>query len=180
MANLLQNIRDEAGGFRDAFAAAPEPPLGWDVFGGRRALHKLGWLLLREHTAPRELALAVLVGVMIGATPFYLFHTALVLLLAFAFRLNKLAVWIASNVSFPVVAPFLTFASVQVGHLILEGGWLPLTLAGVRELYATRGPVGFGVDLWLAWLVGCVPVGLALGSLFASITYGVARSRRSE
>ena len=178
--NPLTNIRDEARGFREALEHAPEPQLSWDVLGGRRVLHKLGWLLLREHTSPRKLGLAVLIGVMVGASPFYLLHTALVLLFAFMFRLNKLAVWVASNVSFPVIAPFLTFVSVQVGHLLLQGEPLPLTMEGARELFAQRGAFALGVDLWFAWLVGSLPVGAVLGAVLGGITWAIARSRNSE
>ena len=178
MANLMIAIREEARVFQAALAEAPEPDLAWDVLGARSLMRRLIWLLLREHTEPRSLALAVFVGVMIGASPFYLLHTALVLLVAFSLRLNKLAVWIASNVSFPLVAPALVFASAQVGHWILHRRWLPLTVSGVRELLAGQGAMQLGIDLWLDWLVGCVPVGAALGASLAGLTYTVASSRQ--
>lgn len=177
MRNPFASIGEEARGFRAALEAAPEPELGWDVVGARRLMHKLFWLLIREHTEPASLGFAVFVGVLIGSSPFYLFHTGLVLLAAFALRLNKLAVWIASNVSFPLVAPFLIFGSVQTGHMILHGEWLPLTLEGAREMATGKGFFQLGLDLWLDWLVGGLPVGGALGTVLGLITFQVARAR---
>jgi len=178
MNNPLRSIRQEAQAFRTALAEAPEPSLPWDVLGARRLMRRLGWLLMREHTEPGRLALAVLVGVMIGASPFYGLHTALVLLFAFGLRLNKLAVWIASNVSLPFIAPLLIFVSVQIGHVAMEGAWLPLTLDGARAMASREGVFALGIDLWLNWLVGSVPVGVVLGSLLAGVTYRVALARQ--
>ena len=177
MRNPFIGIGEEARSFRAALKAAPEPEIGWDVLGTRRLMRKLFWLLLREHTEPSKLGVAVFVGVLIGSSPFYLLHTALVLLAAFALRLNKLAVWIASNVSFPLVAPFLVFVSVQVGHMILHGEWLPLTLEGAREMTTGRGFLRLGIDLWVAWFVGSLPVGSGLGAILGFITFRVARAR---
>jgi len=171
------NVRAEAEGFAAAYEAAPEPEIAWDVLGVRRMLRKLGHLLLREHTEPRSLGVAVFVGVMIGASPFYIFHTLLVLVFAFALRLNKLAVWVASNISMPLFAPPLTFASMQVGNYLMKGVWLPLTVAGMKDLLASLGGFELGLDLWLAWLVGSLPVGAALGTGFGTVTWWVARAR---
>lgn len=171
------NVRAEAEGFAEAYAAAPEPEIGWDVFGARRMMRKLGHLLLREHTEPRALALAVFVGVMIGASPFYIFHTLLVLVFAFALRLNKLAVWVASNISMPLFAPPLTLASMQVGNYLMKGVWLPLTVAGMKDLLASLGGFELGLDLWIAWLVGSLPVGAVLGAMLGGATWWVARER---
>jgi uncharacterized protein (DUF2062 family) len=180
MTNPLVAMREEAREFREALASAPAKAPPWDVLGARMLMRRLGWLLMREHTEPGRLALAVFVGVMIGSSPFYLLHTGLVLLAAFALRLNKLAVWIASNVSFPLVAPLLVFASVQTGHALLHGEWLPLTLAGARDLIRGRGALELGLDLWFDWLVGCVPVGAALGAVLAGLTWRVAVARAAR
>ena len=175
--SLFSRIAEEARGFRAAYEGAPEPQVTRDVLGLRRMMRKLGWLLLREHVEPRRLAAAVFVGVMIGASPFYLLHTALVLLFAFALRLNKLAVWVASNVSLPFLAPFLTFVSMQLGHGMLHGSWLPVTLAGIRAAAEEGGALRFGAHLWGYWLLGSPITGGVLGAVLAGLTYAAALRR---
>lgn len=174
---MFQRIKEEGRAFQEALASAPVEPVQPDLWGMRHLMRRLGWLLLREHTEPRQLGLAVLVGVMIGASPFYLFHTALVLLVAFTFGLNKLAVWIASNVSLPIFAPFLTFVSMQAGHRFRFGEWLPLTIPGMRERLANGGAMELGIDLWFDWLIGSIPVGAVLGAALGGVTWVVAKGR---
>ena len=165
----LDALRAEAAEFRAAVAAAPEPTIGWDVLGLRRWGHKAWWRLLRVHVEPPRLALAVFVGVIIGTSPFFGLHLVLCLLAAFTLRLNKLAVWLAANVSLPFFAPFLAFASAQVGHFLLHGRWSNLDLASLEE-------AGLRGLLWL-WILGFPFVGAALGAVMAAIVWRLAELR---
>ncbi len=102
------------------------------------------------------MAAAIFLGVLIGCSPFYGFHVVLCLVLAFAFRLNKLVVWLGSNVSLPVFAPFLTFLSVQCGYLMLHGELAEVTVETIRKTGA--------LELFWYWTVGFLPVGSLLGA----------------
>ena len=168
---ILHNLRAEATEFRAAVASAPEPQLGWDLWGLRRYLYKVWYRLVHEHAEPWRIGLAVFVGVIIGTSPFFGFHLAICLVAAMALRLNKLTMWLAANVSLPIFAPFLAFASAQVGHLMLHGRWAGLTLAQVRTepLEAVR---------W--WLVGFPAVGAVLGLVLAGVVYRVATLRQTR
>ncbi len=166
---LLDNLRAEAAEFRAAVDSAPSPQLGWDVLGLRSYLHKVWWRLVHEHAEPRRIAIAVFVGVIIGSSPFFGFHLILCILIALALRLNKLTMWLAANVSLPVFAPFLAFASAHVGHLLLHGTLAPLTLAQVRAA---------PLDVLGWWVVGFPIVGALLGVVLAAIVYRVASSRQ--
>lgn len=167
---LLDNLRSEAAEFRAAVASAPEPELGWDIAGLRRYLHKVWYRLVHEHAEPRRIAVAVFLGVIIGTSPFFGLHLVLCIVLAMAFRLNKLTMWLAANVSLPIFAPFLAFASAQVGFFVLNGQFAAVTLAQVKE-----DPLA--MVTW--WLVGFPFVGAALGLVLAGIVYRVARARQA-
>lgn len=173
-------MTEEAQAFRDALDAAPEPNLRRDLWGIRRLLHRLAWVLWHEKTAPRELGAAVFVGVMIGCSPFYGLHTFLVLALGVILRLNKIVMWVASNVSLPFIAPFIAFASMQVGHVLVHREPLPMTLEGARALAASASIVEVGLGLWLDWLAGSAFVGAAIGVALAVPTWWLARRREAR
>ena len=116
-------------------------------------------MLRNEHSSPPRMAVAIFLGVLIGCSPFYGFHVILCLVLAFVFRLNKLVVWLGSNVSLPIFAPFLTFLSIQCGHLMIHGELADVTLEAIRETGA--------LELFWYWTVGFLPVGTLLGLAFA-------------
>ncbi len=174
MAGLLSNVRAEAAEFRAALAEAPDPDLRWDLFGVRSLAHRAWWRLLREHAEPAELGWAVFAGVMIGLSPLYGTHVIMALGVAMAFRLNKLAIWLATNVSFPVLSPFFAFVSCQLGHLVLHGKLMSMGLAGFRERIGWE----LARELFVYWMVGFPIQGLFVGSLLGWLTYRVARRRR--
>ena len=162
---LASLFRNELSELKGALQKAPEPELRWDFLRARRTLLKVWWALKNEHSSPREMALAVCVGVVIGSSPLYGFHVVLCLFVAFAFRLNKLVVWLGSNVSLPIFAPFLAYLSIQCAHLMLHGSLADVSLTALRE--------DGGLDLigkWVGyWFVGFLPVGAVLGLLFAML-----------
>jgi len=156
---LISRFREELDGLKGALARAPEPELSWDFMGSRRTLVRVWWALKQEHSTPARMAVAVFVGVLIGTSPFYGFHVILCLLVAFLFRLNKLVVWLGSNVSLPMIAPFLAFFSIQCGHLMIHGRLSEVSLDVIQR----DGATGL---LWY-WVLGFLPVGAVLGLVFA-------------
>ena len=175
----LRFFSEEARTFNEALDAAPAPELTRDLWGIRTLLYKLGWLLWHEKTSPRHLAAAVFLGVFVGCSPFYGLHSVLVLALGFVLRLNKIVIWVASNVSLPFIAPFIAFASMHVGHWVLYRRPLPMTLQGARDIASSGSIVEAGVSLWLYWLVGSLFVGSVLGVVLAATTYVIAKRREA-
>jgi uncharacterized protein (DUF2062 family) len=173
---LLDNARQEGRDFKSALDEAPDFGYRWDVFGVRRILRATWWRLLREHIEPRELAIAVFLGVFIGLSPFYGTHVIAALSFAVLFRLNKLAIWLATNVSFPVISPFFAFISCQLGHLAIEGRPLYLGFSDFVE----RDPLDLVKELFLYWTVGFPIQGMILGPILAAVTYRVARNRQER
>jgi uncharacterized protein (TIGR03546 family) len=84
--------------------------------GFRRQLNKLAAL----NNTPPEIAWGAAIGVFIGITPLYGFHTILVLICAILVpRTNKIAILAGSNISLPVTAPFISWLGYQIGRMIL-------------------------------------------------------------
>ena len=106
---------------------------------------------------------AVTLGVFVGCTPFYGFHWLLAIIFADIFRVNRLKLYLASNISNPIVLPILVFAEIQVGTWLRRGRFYPLSLEAVREL----DPWLFGLEL----ITGSLLIGVTLGMTLGGITY---------
>lgn len=74
--------------------------------------------LLGHSDSPTKKALSISLGVFIGLTPLWGFHTFLVLFLAVVLRLNKTIAFAFSNVSIPPFIPFIIYASIKIGQFV--------------------------------------------------------------
>jgi uncharacterized protein (DUF2062 family) len=142
----------------------------------RRRVREAIRRVLAEHATPSELALSVAVGVFVACTPFYGLQTFLALGLAWVLRVNRVAAVLAAQVSIPPVAPFLVFASVQLGEHVLHGHFLAMDLATLRAQTIPQ----IGATLFTAWLLGGCLLGCVLGALLGAVTFVLARGRRRE
>lgn len=75
---------------------------------------------LGSNDSPKKKALSIALGVFIGLSPFWGFHTFLILFLAVTFRLNKVIAFASSNVSLPPFIPFVVLAGLKTGSIILN------------------------------------------------------------
>jgi uncharacterized protein (DUF2062 family)/SAM-dependent methyltransferase len=112
--------------------------------------------------AGRESA-AIGLGVFIGCSPFYGLHLAICILVGWLFRLNRLKLYLAANVSNPLMAPILILTELQAGAWIRRGEMHGLTLVTAR----TIDPWVFGADV----LIGSLVVGALLGGAAALATW---------
>src|SRR5688572_3848594 len=130
----------------------------------RRTFHDLR---VEGSGAGREAA-AIGLGMFLGCLPFYGFHLLLCWLLGSLFRLNRLKVYLAANISNPFVAPWLLLAELQTGAWLRHGAFQSLA---PRALSAAGLDVVF-VDL----LTGSLVIGTTLAAIAASATYALLRS----
>jgi uncharacterized protein (DUF2062 family)/SAM-dependent methyltransferase len=119
----------------------------------------------------RETA-AIGVGVFIGCLPFYGFHLALCWVVGTIFRLNRLKVYLAANISNPLLAPWLLFTELQIGAWLRHGRFQAITLSAIRE----TGAVAVGADL----LIGSLVLGAVLAIGAAAATYFMVRSSPAD
>ena len=75
---------------------------------------------LGSQDSPTKKALSIALGVFIGLSPFWGFHTIIVIFLAIVLRLNKAIAFAFSNVSLPPFIPFVLYASSKMGQLVLD------------------------------------------------------------
>lgn len=131
--------------------------------------------LLHEHASPARLAAAVLVGCIVGTSPFLGLHFPICLALAFLLRLNKIVVYAAANISIAPLAPLLAFTSAQIGSQLLYARWLPFTV----DEFRARTLRDLATTFFTTWLVGGVALGAAIGVVGATAVY-VALARRKK
>lgn len=113
--------------------------------------------LIKTHGSPIELSLALGLGVAVGCTPFYGFHTLIAIALAFVFRLNVVIMWLGTHVSTPILAPFLILLEEKVGQYMLH----PSPDTGMQTELSR-------------WLAGSAVVSVVMGVLTMVVTFVIA------
>lgn len=126
------------------------------------------WYLrvMRQKSTPKQLASALALGMFIGALPIIPLQSVIVIFLAFVFKLNKLAAWMATNYSNAVtMAPFYYFLF-KVGSLVVpyDGASLDLNHLEMMEIIES------GWDLYFVMFAG----GLLFGIPATILTYFVS------
>jgi uncharacterized protein (DUF2062 family) len=133
----------------------------------RSRLRRMVYDVRTEGSGPRAEAAAVALGIFIGCLPVYGLHLLLCVGVGTVFGLNRLKMYLAANISNPVMAPWLLLAEVQAGAFIRRGAIHDLTLQTVT----TTGVSVFAGDV----LAGSLVVGVVLGALGAWGMYLLAR-----
>jgi uncharacterized protein (DUF2062 family) len=142
------------------------------MFEWRDRLRRAFYELRLEGEGRGREAAALGLGVFIGCTPFYGFHLLLCWIAGWALRLNRLKLYLASNISNPLFSPFLLFAELQTGAWLRRHDLHDLTLAAIRH----TSPWTFGLDL----LAGSLAVGAILGLSVAAATLATGGMRETD
>ena len=108
----------------------------------RKELARQAWRRLRGgELTPWRAALSVGVGLVIGMTPAFGLHWLIVIAVCVPLRLDTGVAYLAANISMPFIAPFITFAEVETGALLLHGRFMaiePERPEGRRHRHAGR------------------------------------------
>lgn len=136
----------------------------------REALPELLYELRTEKGSPARHGVAVGLGAFIGFLPLYGLHLPLCLGAAHLVRVNRLLCYLAAYVNNPLTAPWITLAEIEVGHYLLEGEAIPLTLDAARE--ASLWELGAGL------MVGSVVLAAAAGLLGGLATFAWLHATR--
>ncbi|MCP4638952.1 MAG: DUF2062 domain-containing protein [bacterium] len=137
---------------------------------GSFARRAYGWVreTIAHHMKPWRFAFSVGVGVCCGILPFWGFQMAAAVLAAHVLKLSKPVALAASNISFPAAIPFILYASLLTGRLILTG----------HIDYALH-PSGLGIDaIWsfaAEYLLGAVVLAPVMGVVTGAGSYVFAR-----
>jgi uncharacterized protein (DUF2062 family)/SAM-dependent methyltransferase len=128
--------------------------------------------LRTEGSGPGRDAVAVGLGVFIGSLPFYGFHLLICIAAGSLLRLNRVKLYLAANISNPLMAPFLILAELQTGSIVRRGELRPLTLEAVKQI----DPWSLGADI----LIGAAIVGALLGAALGSATWALTRDQGED
>ncbi len=112
--------------------------------------------LLRTHRSPPEVAIGLGIGVFLGCTPFFGFHTLLAAGVSVLFRLNFVVLWIGTHVSTPLLAPLLIMSEIYIGRT-----WLHAGESGGAKLQ------------FFEWIEGSAILGVGLGVATTLVTLAV-------
>lgn len=132
----------------------------------RQRLRRIFYDLRTEASGPGRDAAALGVGILIGCVPVYGFHLVMVWFIGWLLRLNRLKMYVASNISNPLFSPVLLFAELQAGAWMRRQDFHDLSLSAIR----TTNVWTYGGDL----LLGSVIVGTTLGLGVAAVTYATS------
>jgi len=127
---------------------------------------------------PHHIAMGMALGVFVGVTPTFPFHTAIALFLAFVFRGSKPAAVIGVWFGNPLTMPFFYLGSYMIGTFLLGYS----TFFDIKDESIT-GLLELGLDTTLALLTGGVILGIppALGTYFiVRKSFDVIRARREK
>ena len=73
---------------------------------------------LANQDSPKKKALSIALGVFLGLSPLWGFHTVIVIFLAILLKLNKVIAFVFSNISLPPFIPFVLMLSLKVGDWV--------------------------------------------------------------
>lgn len=133
-----------------------------------RRVTRLTALLHRVRTeggSPGRQAMAIAVGLFIGALPLVGLHLALCVAVGRLFKLNLPKVYLAANISNPFIAPFLFGAEIQLGAWLRTGHiYTPSIVDQIRLR-------GLAIDI----TIGSLLLGVVLAAAGGLLTYMVVR-----
>ena len=116
-----------------------------------------------EHTSPFWLAMAVWLGIFMGALPLLAVHTIAIIYVAHRLHMNKVAAVAASQFCMPPVVPVLCMQTgyyLRKGELLVDFSWQPWLLQLHERLWE--------------WFIGSLVLGPLLGAIGGTIMYWTA------
>jgi uncharacterized protein (DUF2062 family) len=136
---------------------------------------KVATVLLTEKLDPSRAAAAVFLGIFIGITPIYGFHTLAAVGVALLFRLNKPLTVAGTFISNPLLQPFIVFSSVELGCLLRNGSFQPLSLSDLA-----KASTHLSREQLFIWIIGSLALGILVGGVGAAATAVVVHLHRKS
>jgi uncharacterized protein (DUF2062 family) len=132
--------------------------------------------LMRGHRSPRDIALALAIGVWIGVSPLWGLHTILAVALSVLFRLNTPAVLLGTMISNPWLAPLIILVSLEVGVFLTRNDATLLSLEQIRRFLSSPSWDTAYREILLPYIVGSLLLSTAAALLTFWIALRVAQS----
>ena len=129
------------------------------IKGWKRFFHEH---ILQANGSNKTKALSISCGLLVGVTPFYGFHTFIILFLASVFRLNKLISFLFTRISIPPLFPIIVSMALFLGSPFVQNP---------SEQNASVFSVEFLKAHAYQYLIGTVILGLGLAIFGGVIAY---------
>ena len=132
---------------------------------------------MRQHNEnPGKVSAALGFGIFMGIVPIWGFQMLTAVFLAQLFRLNKILVLVASNISIPPAIPFIIYFSYKTGGFVLgtQGTLTRETVAYLKDrimtghFYETLNELGYNL---YQYVIGSLALGLAMGLTVFVVSY---------
>lgn len=131
------------------------------------------WRRLRGgELTPGRAAASIAIGLAIGVTPLWGLHWAFVLAVCVPLKLDAAVAFLASNVSLPFIAPFLSLAEIEIGAWARTGRGVAIDAAELRA----HGVGAFVAELAIGTAI-FAPIVAAVGG---AIAYALVAWRASK
>jgi uncharacterized protein (DUF2062 family) len=135
------------------------------------------WLsVVREESSPARLGAAVALGVFWGCVPAWGVQLILTVATAKLLKLNRLVAFTAGHIGAPPMTPFLIFGSVELGHLLVHGSWVTLSVDAVREMSTSEIFARFAI----AYFVGGTVIGIVVAAIAGPLVASLIRRSRER
>lgn len=129
---------------------------------------------------PFKISIAMGFGIFMGITPIWGFQMLVAVLLAHAFKLNKVLVLAFSNISLPPVIPFIIYLSYKIGGLFFDDSveFNMETLSYLKQeivnghFYKTLNEFGYSM---LQYITGSLVLALLAGFSTFLISYAIIK-----
>ena len=129
----------------------------------RNRLRRFAFRMRTEGSGRARETAAVASGVFVGCLPLYGFHLLICGAIGTIFKLNRLKMYLAANISNPITAPMLLFLEVEAGAWLRRGSFHAVSV----QMIKTTSPAVLGGDL----VVGSIAVGALLALISGWLTY---------
>jgi len=128
--------------------------------------------ILHSKDSNSRITFSVMLGVFMGIVPIWGYQLITAIALAYLFRLNKVIVIVAANISIPPMIPFILYLS------YLAGGWiLP---DGNSVVFTTDVSLATVRDNLFQYIVGSITLAVITALCFGLITILLLRTFRSR
>jgi len=134
---------------------------------------------MRIRGEPREIALGLALGVMVGMTPFLGFHTVIALFLATLLKWSRITATAGVFITNPLTAPFIYPVTYLVGHAVWGLSTIP-SLEKAASLEALVALIKSSPLILVDLTVGGVLIGLPLSLLTYWVTFKAVQSYRAK
>ena len=132
--------------------------------------------LIRQHNSAQEIALGVSLGVFIAILPVYGLHTIMVIIAGILVRRsNKIAILVGTNISIPPTFPFITWTGYDIGRLVLQNNYPPLSWIYFKQFSFQRI-----FEFYWPLFLGSVVLGIILAVIFYFVTFFLIKMWRRK